>query len=137
MAIKDHSTAGGRARAASQTPEQRRELARKGHLAAAIATVVNRFPELTPRQIERLRPLLAGGAAAPNKPERATPAPAAEQFVTVGRYAYRWTGTTRIKVGDRVLLPGNYVRPEPFEGVVTELGSDYDGTHADILKILN
>ncbi|MGW3783090.1 hypothetical protein ACWD5Z_00780 [Micromonospora chokoriensis] len=37
------------------TPEARKERARKAHLASAIATVVNRAPELTSDQVAKLR----------------------------------------------------------------------------------
>lgn len=61
------------------------------------------------------------------------------QAVTVGGYAYLWSGQPDLKVGDRVLLPENYVSrlkdgPGPIEGVVTELGSTYDGAHSRILR---
>ncbi|MFB7374182.1 hypothetical protein ACFC0D_30535 [Streptomyces sp. NPDC056222] len=63
------------------------------------------------------------------------------QCVTVGRYAYVWTGPGRLKVGDRVLLPENYVSalrqgPGPQPGTVTALGSTYTGTHSKILSRL-
>jgi len=61
------------------------------------------------------------------------------QAVTVGGYAYVWNGQPDLEVGDRVLLPENYVSrlkdgPGPVEGIVTELGSTYDGTHSRILR---
>lgn len=61
------------------------------------------------------------------------------QAVTVGGYAYLWHGQPDLEVGDRVLLPENYVSrlkegPGPVEGVVTELGSTYDGVHSRILR---
>ena len=40
---------------AAMTPEQRTARARKAHLASAVNAVVNRAPELTPEQTERLR----------------------------------------------------------------------------------
>jgi acyl-CoA reductase-like NAD-dependent aldehyde dehydrogenase len=47
---------------AGKTPEERSEHARRirNSLEAHIAAVVDRAPELTPEQIEKLRPLLAG-----------------------------------------------------------------------------
>lgn len=61
------------------------------------------------------------------------------QAVTVGGYAYVWNGQPDLEVGDRVLLPENYVSrlkdgPGPVEGTVTELGSTYDGIHSRILR---
>lgn len=42
-----------------------------------------------------------------------------DQAVTVDGYGYRWSGTGTLEVGDRVLLPENYVSaqrhgPAPF-----------------------
>ena len=42
-----------------RTAEQRHELASRAHLAASVAAVVNRAPELTPDQLARLRVLFA------------------------------------------------------------------------------
>lgn len=50
---------GGHNRAANLTPEQRQEIGRKGYLAAAVKAVVDRAPELTPDQVNRLRTLFA------------------------------------------------------------------------------
>ncbi|MFE2025482.1 hypothetical protein ACFW9V_10085 [Streptomyces hygroscopicus] len=57
---------------------------------------------------------------------------AGDQVVEVGRYAYRWRGSGRLEVGDRVLLPENYVSrmkdgPGPTVGVVSALGTTYRG----------
>lgn len=52
---------GGKARVANQTPEQRRELASRAHLAMAVKAVVDRAPELTPDQLDRLRTLFTEG----------------------------------------------------------------------------
>jgi hypothetical protein len=41
------------------TPEQRRELARKGHLSGAVKAVVDRAPELSEDQLARIRAVLA------------------------------------------------------------------------------
>ncbi|MET9297443.1 hypothetical protein [Streptomyces sp. NPDC003077] len=54
------------------------------------------------------------------------------QVVDVGGYAYRWRGNTPLEVGDRVLLPENYVSrmrsgPGPTVGIVSQLGSTYRG----------
>lgn len=61
------------------------------------------------------------------------------QAVTGDGYAYLWNGQPDLEVGDRVLLPQNYVSgfahgSGPFEGTVTELGSTYDGPHSRILR---
>jgi hypothetical protein len=55
-----------------------------------------------------------------------------DQVVEVGRYSYRWRGPTPLQVGDRVLLPENWLTrmkdgPGPHVGVVTALGSTYHG----------
>lgn len=64
MSTKERASIAGRARQASQTPEQRRESARKAHLAGAVNAVVNRAPELSPEQVGKLRALFSGGASA-------------------------------------------------------------------------
>ncbi len=61
------------------------------------------------------------------------------QVVDVGGYAYRWRGSTPLEVGDRVLLPENYVSrmkngPGPTLGVVSKLGTTYRGPLADIVR---
>ena len=55
-----------------------------------------------------------------------------DQVVEVGRYSYRWRGPTPLQVGERVLLPENWLSrmkegPGPQVGVVTALGSTYRG----------
>lgn len=55
------------------------------------------------------------------------------QVVDVGGYAYRWRGDSPLEVGDRVLLPENYVSrmqsgPGSTVGAVTQLGTTYRGT---------
>ncbi|KAB8163705.1 hypothetical protein FH609_018715 [Streptomyces sp. 3MP-14] len=62
-----------------------------------------------------------------------------DQVVDVGGYAYRWRGVEPLQVGDRVLLPENYVSrmkhgPGPFQGVVTNLGTTYRGHLATIIR---
>jgi hypothetical protein len=54
---------GGLARAASTTPEQRREIARKARFAAVVNEIVDRAPELSPEQADRLRAVLSPAAA--------------------------------------------------------------------------
>lgn len=61
-----------------------------------------------------------------------------DQVVDVGGYAYRWRGETPLEVGDRVLLPENYVSrlkhgPGPLEATVTSLGTTYQGPLAFVL----
>lgn len=63
---------------------------------------------------------------------------AGDQVVEVGGYAYRWRGGGRLEVGDRVLLPENYVSrmkhgPGPTVGVVSALGTTYRGELAFIV----
>ncbi|MGV9788273.1 hypothetical protein [Streptomyces sp. NPDC003435] len=62
-----------------------------------------------------------------------------DQAVTVDGYGYRWKGPHTLEVGDRVLLPENYVSalrhgPGPFPGTVTELGTTYTGTLSTIIS---
>ncbi len=61
-----------------------------------------------------------------------------EQVVSVGRYAYRWRGSPPLTVGDRVLLPENWLSrkkdgPGPWTGVITELGTTYTGMLAHVV----
>ena len=61
------------------------------------------------------------------------------QIVTIDTgYAYEWRGRCPLRVGDRVLVPGNYVvGPDPFEAVVTALDSeDDDGIHSGVIDLL-
>ncbi|WP_171171869.1 hypothetical protein [Streptomyces sp. I05A-00742] len=62
-----------------------------------------------------------------------------DQVVGVDGYAYRWRGDEPLAVGDRVLLPENYVSSMkygrgPFPGVVTELGTTYRGPLSFIIR---
>ncbi|WP_433185678.1 hypothetical protein [Actinoallomurus sp. CA-150999] len=62
-----------------------------------------------------------------------------DQVVEVEGYGYRWSGADQLKVGDRVLLPENYVSVlkrgrGPIEGTVTKLGSTYRG--GDLSRII-
>lgn len=52
---------GGLKAAERMTPEQRKERARKAHLAGAVKAVVDRAPELTPEQVTELRAIFGGG----------------------------------------------------------------------------
>lgn len=60
------------------------------------------------------------------------------QLVEIGRYAYRWTGTPDLKVGDEVDLPASWVQvaqgASHWTGTVTALGSTYTGQHSTILR---
>jgi len=58
------------------------------------------------------------------------------QIVEVSGYAYEWTGKEKLRVGDRVKLPGNWVSPSGWEGVVGRLGSDYTGKMARVVRKL-
>lgn len=62
-----------------------------------------------------------------------------DQVVEVGRYAYRWRGSPPLMVGDRVVLPENWVSalrsgPGTFDDVVTKLGATYRGELAHIVR---
>ncbi|MFC8826598.1 hypothetical protein ACFT9I_14795 [Streptomyces sp. NPDC057137] len=60
------------------------------------------------------------------------------QAVEVGGYGFRRRGNDPLEVGDRVLLPENYVSrlkngPGPTVGVVNKLGTTYRGPLSDIV----
>ncbi|MEW1902111.1 hypothetical protein [Streptomyces sp. NPDC086147] len=60
------------------------------------------------------------------------------QVVKVGGYGYRWRGNEPLEVGDRVLLPENYVSrikngPGPTVGVVSKLGTTCRGSLSDVV----
>lgn len=61
------------------------------------------------------------------------------QLVIVdGRYTYHWAdphGNGDLAVGDTVLLPANQVQPTQHDGVVTALGSNYDGPTKAVLYL--
>ncbi|WP_283136207.1 hypothetical protein [Rhizohabitans arisaemae] len=62
-----------------------------------------------------------------------------DQVVEVGKYAYRWRGSMPLEVGDRVLLPENWLSrmkdgPGAYQDVVTKLGSTYRGEMSRILS---
>lgn len=117
----------------------RKAAAARHSLDTYVKTIVDRAPELTPEQRARLAVLLAPAHAegkVADTPIAPTPPPRKPQLVTIGKYAYAWKGDEPLKVGDRVLLPSNWLRTTPFEGVVTALGSTWNGEHATILKKL-
>lgn len=62
-----------------------------------------------------------------------------DQVVEVGRYAYRWRGNPPLAVGERVVLPANWVSqlktgPGTFEDTVTKLGAIYRGELSFIIR---
>ena len=61
------------------------------------------------------------------------------QAVEVDGYGYLWTGADPLRVGERVWLPENYVSKlkhgsGPFVGVVTALGTTYEGSLSRVLR---
>ena len=56
------------------------------------------------------------------------------QIVRCGNYAYAWPGEEPLKVGDRVLLPANWLVNYPSERSVTAFGSSYGGHLSHILR---
>ncbi|MER6512072.1 MULTISPECIES: hypothetical protein [unclassified Nonomuraea] len=62
-----------------------------------------------------------------------------DQVVEVGKYAYRWRGQPPLTVGERVLLPENWVSQMTegrgtFVGEVTRLGATYRGHLSTIVS---
>lgn len=54
-------------------------------------------------------------------------------------FAYRWHGkpddNQPLNIGDRVLLPANFITPEPFWGTVVGFGNGgYDGELAEVIQ---
>jgi hypothetical protein len=61
--------------------------------------------------------------------------------VIEGGLTYHWDGEPPLEVGDRVLLPENWLSrartgPGPWEGTVAQLGSDYQGQTVSVLQNL-
>ncbi len=61
-----------------------------------------------------------------------------DQVVEVDGYAYRWRGEPALEVGDRVLLPENWLSrmksgSGSFQGTVTKLGATFRGDLARIV----
>lgn len=114
--------------------------------AARVWEFVRNAPVPTPAQAARIRSLLNPSEPAipkytPPQPESPTRMVVdARQVVEVGRYAYAWAGPEPLKVGDRVLLPENWLTrmdsPGPFEGTVTQLGTAYTGELSQIIQKL-
>lgn len=57
-----------------------------------------------------------------------------DQVVEVEGYAYRWRGTPRLAIGDRVVIPGNWLFPNAREGAVTDLGTTYKGELSFVVR---
>jgi hypothetical protein len=51
-------------------------------------------------------------------------------------FAYIWDGEP-LAVGDRVLLPANWLNRRPFEGEVAKIGSSYQGEMTGVLRKLS
>jgi hypothetical protein len=105
------------------------EAGRKSSAAASEARISS-----LERQVEGLRQRLDG--------ETRVREAGGDQIVDVGGYAYRWRGEAPLEIGDRVLLPENYVSrlrngPGPFEGTVTGCGTTYRGPLASVLRRLD
>lgn len=54
-------------------------------------------------------------------------------------YTYRWRfdpvgGVLPLQVGERVEVPANWMSPEGSSGIVAELGSEYNGEMAEIVR---
>lgn len=62
MSRQERGAIGGRRRAENLTPERRKEIASKAHLASAVKAVVDRAPELSEDQIAVLRRVFGGAA---------------------------------------------------------------------------
>jgi hypothetical protein len=58
------------------------------------------------------------------------------QVVQIGRYAYVWDGPEPLKLGDRCVLPGNWLFAKQSEGLVTGFGTDYDGELSHIVRLV-
>jgi hypothetical protein len=59
------------------------------------------------------------------------------QLVVVDRgkaLTYRWTGDGDLRVGDRVLVPGNWLHPKAEICTVTAIGSSFTGDLQDIIQ---
>jgi hypothetical protein len=62
------------------------------------------------------------------------------RFVGTTRlYSYLWRiqpeeGRMPLQVGDRVEVPANWLNPDGSSGTVAELGSDYTGQMAEIVR---
>ncbi|WP_089013018.1 hypothetical protein [Micromonospora inositola] len=64
MSTTERASRAGRARAASLSPDRRKEIASQAHLASAVAAVVNRAPDLSADQVAKLRAVFAPAVAA-------------------------------------------------------------------------
>jgi hypothetical protein len=64
MSPHERARVANRARQAALSPERRKEIASKAHLASAVKVVVDRAPELSEDQTAILRRVFCGGASA-------------------------------------------------------------------------
>lgn len=58
------------------------------------------------------------------------------QIVRFGRYAYIWDGEEPLALGDRCLLPGNWLVAQPAEAEVTGFGTAYEGTLSHVVRLI-
>lgn len=59
------------------------------------------------------------------------------QIVRVGEYAYTWDGDVPLKVGDTVMIPGNWLYKQPQQVEITGLGTDYTGPLSAIVRLVS
>ena len=59
-----------------------------------------------------------------------------KQVVRFGRYSYTWDGGEPLRIGDRCVLPANWLFKHPSEAVVTGFGTDYDGALQPVTKLI-
>jgi hypothetical protein len=60
-----------------------------------------------------------------------------KQIVRFGTYSYVWDGDEPLALGDRCLLPGNWLFKEPSEAGVTGFGTDYEGNLSHVLRLIS
>lgn len=60
-----------------------------------------------------------------------------KQIVRFGKYSYVWDGDAPLALGDRCLLPGNWLFKETSEAEVTGFGTDYDGALSHVLRLIS
>jgi len=59
-----------------------------------------------------------------------------KQIVRFGKYSYTWDGPEPLALGDRCLLPGNWLFKETSEAEVTGFGTDYDGALSRVVRLI-
>lgn len=89
-------------------------------------------------RIEQLRQRIAELEQAAKPPRRMMDGQG-RQIVQVGGYAYAWGGAEPLVVGDEVWIPENYVSrvrrgPGTYLDTVTDLGTDYNGPLAEVVR---